>query len=352
MNTKLTGPATRTVAALVALLATALTLLVLTNPARADTVTVTNTADPGNGICSQTGCTLREAIRSAKSGDTVKFSPSVSGTIKLSRSDGDLVVSKSLNIEGPGRDKLTISGEGHGGVLYISFTNPQVVIRDLTLSGGKELVRTNSNYTSGGGIFKTSGSLTLVNSKVSRNKAETGAGIYNEGGTLKLVNSTVSSNIARELPQEGEVIVIDHHGVSSAHGGGIRNEGGTLLLENSLVFDNRAGGHGGGIYNENITLLDKGNSVFSNSSGRGRGRHLHSRRRTQARAKHRLRQQRQRRWRRHLLLLGSCECLRTRTRCEGPPSKTPQSPETPPAASVTLASGRAAAVFVTTAALR
>ena len=70
MNTKLTGPATRrTVAALVALLTTALTLVLLAGPARADTVTVRSTADPGDGACGQSNaCTLREAIDSARSG--------------------------------------------------------------------------------------------------------------------------------------------------------------------------------------------------------------------------------------------------------------------------------------------
>ena len=45
--------------------------LVLTaKPAHAKTFTVTNIADPGDGICSQRGgCTLREAINAANSND-------------------------------------------------------------------------------------------------------------------------------------------------------------------------------------------------------------------------------------------------------------------------------------------
>jgi CSLREA domain-containing protein len=45
-------------------------------PAFADTITVTNTADPGNGICNASGCTLREAIDEANdttSKDAIHF---------------------------------------------------------------------------------------------------------------------------------------------------------------------------------------------------------------------------------------------------------------------------------------
>lgn len=46
---------------------TAATIFVfVANPARAATTfTVTNTADPGDGLCNASGCTLREAIDAA-----------------------------------------------------------------------------------------------------------------------------------------------------------------------------------------------------------------------------------------------------------------------------------------------
>ena len=58
------GRATMLVAALAVLLAT-LGLPAVARPAHAETFTVTNTADPGNGICNASGCTLREAIEEA-----------------------------------------------------------------------------------------------------------------------------------------------------------------------------------------------------------------------------------------------------------------------------------------------
>ena len=52
--------------AVVAVVALSLLILVGADRARASTTfTVTNTADPGNGICNASGCTLREAIDAA-----------------------------------------------------------------------------------------------------------------------------------------------------------------------------------------------------------------------------------------------------------------------------------------------
>src|SRR6516162_8242272 len=58
------------------------------------TLTVTSTADSGPG-------TLRADIAAAQPGDTIVFSPSLAGqTITLT--SGELVVNKSLTIQGPG----------------------------------------------------------------------------------------------------------------------------------------------------------------------------------------------------------------------------------------------------------
>ena len=57
-------------------------LLIAAKPAHADTFTVTNTADPGDGFCNAQGCTVREAIEgaNARSGaDTIKFNISGAG---------------------------------------------------------------------------------------------------------------------------------------------------------------------------------------------------------------------------------------------------------------------------------
>jgi hypothetical protein len=59
----------------------------------AATITVTNTNDSGAG-------SLRQAIADAHDGDTVEFG--VTGTITLTT--GELLVDKSISINGPGSD--------------------------------------------------------------------------------------------------------------------------------------------------------------------------------------------------------------------------------------------------------
>ena len=66
------------------------------------TVTVMNNHDSGPG-------SLRAAIAAAASGDTIQFANSLKGqTITLTT--GELDITTSLNIDGPGAGLLTVSG--------------------------------------------------------------------------------------------------------------------------------------------------------------------------------------------------------------------------------------------------
>jgi len=101
----------------------------------------------------------------------------------------------------------------------------------------------------GGGICNRSGTLTLMDSDVSRNTALYGGGIYN-GGTATLTSSTVSSN--------------------TGDGGGIYNDEGlaTLTIASSSVSGN-IGGHVGGIYGGATMTLT--NSTVSMNTAEGIG---------------------------------------------------------------------------------
>src|SRR5439155_17732158 len=81
--------------------------------AHAATFTVTSTADPGDGTCDVTECTLREAINAANTAagaDTITFASGLTGTIALASGSGDLYINDPVDIEGPGAGALTISG--------------------------------------------------------------------------------------------------------------------------------------------------------------------------------------------------------------------------------------------------
>src|SRR5437899_2769599 len=83
-----------------------LALLAVQTAGRAATHTVNTLLDetsPDDNLLS-----LREAIAAAANGDTIDFS--VHGTITLSLSGGELLISRNLRIIGPGANILTVSG--------------------------------------------------------------------------------------------------------------------------------------------------------------------------------------------------------------------------------------------------
>src|SRR5947208_3948420 len=176
---------------------------VLTIPARATTVIVSNTNDNGPG-------SLRQALADANDGDTIDAT-GISGVIILTT--GQLLADKSVTINGAGAGVLAVDGNAISRVLQIG-PGGTVAISDLTIRNGEgnfgggilngdaaTLTITNSTLSGntagfGGGIFN-SGTLTIVNSTVSGNTASEGAGIYNSGAnTLTITNSTFSGNAA------------------------------------------------------------------------------------------------------------------------------------------------------------
>src|SRR6266542_354714 len=164
------------------------------------TFTVTNTNDTGGG-------SLRQAVLDANAlagPDVIDFALAPADhTIALS--GGELAITDSLAINGPGADQLTVSGSGLSRVLSVSNTGSSVTevdLRGLTLTGGLAA--------EGGGILNTGGVLTLTDVVLSGNRATgvtgadgggggsgLGGGIANEGGTLTLVHSTLADNIAQ-----------------------------------------------------------------------------------------------------------------------------------------------------------
>ena len=76
---------------------------------QAATITVTNTNDSGAG-------SLRQALADANDGDTIEFG--VTGIITLTT--GELLVNKSITVNGPGSGNLSIDGNRTTRVLHVS----------------------------------------------------------------------------------------------------------------------------------------------------------------------------------------------------------------------------------------
>src|ERR1700710_3085438 len=68
--------------------------------ANADTLTVTTTADVGPG-------SLRDTIAAANDFDTIQFDPALNGQTIMVTSD-TITITKSITINGPGADQLTV----------------------------------------------------------------------------------------------------------------------------------------------------------------------------------------------------------------------------------------------------
>src|SRR5262249_15316858 len=93
------------------------------------TLTITNNHDSGAG-------SLRTEIAAARSGVTIAFASSLNGqTINLT--SGELVINKSLTVQGPGAGQLAISGGGLSRVLEVDYVKKEnVTVSGLTLEYG------------------------------------------------------------------------------------------------------------------------------------------------------------------------------------------------------------------------
>ena len=235
------------------------TFTVTAAPPGPKTLVVTKTGDTADGLCEPTDCSLREAIGSGDSGDTIQV-PAGVYTLSLGT---ELVIDTNLTITGDGPDQTFIqaaaapetatfrvfdvkasgdnvaisdvvirhgypdSGTGHGGAIQHHEGGT------LTVTGS---VISDNTANCGGGI-SNSGTMILTNSVITGNSGTSGGGIMNDVGTLTLAKSTVYGNAA-------------------THGGGLYNGGpGTLTLTNSTASSNTAGGNGGGIYNDGTLTI-------------------------------------------------------------------------------------------------
>jgi len=150
----------------------------------AATITVNSTADP-----TESGkTTLRDALTAAANGDTINFSVTMPATITLT--SGQLVVSSSVNVTGPGADQLSVNGNDASRVFVIN-SGLTVTISGLTISGGHTTGPIPANQ--GGGIFN-SGTLTISNSTISNNVADGDGGGIRNSGSLTVSGSTLSGN--------------------------------------------------------------------------------------------------------------------------------------------------------------
>src|SRR5438477_5383622 len=189
-------------------------------------------AFPGDGNCETAVgngvCTLRAAIEEANAhagGDGIGFSiptsqpncDATTGACTIYPTKALPNISDSVNINGPGADKLTVR----------NITGQQFRIFNVTTTGTVNL----SGLTIGGIDPALNASL--------------GGGIQNSNtGTVNVSSCTITGNVA--LPSSTDI--------ANASGGGIRNTSGIVNVTGSTISENSASAPGlgdGGIYNDN-----------------------------------------------------------------------------------------------------
>ena len=145
------------------------------------TYSVTNTDDSGAG-------SLRQAVLDANANagaDTITFDPSVTGTITLT--SGEIAITDSLTITGPGMDVLNISGNDASRVLKSSQSG------DLAISG---LEISHGNAFNGAALFAgNTGSLAIDSVKIYSNQVAGWGALYvTSSGTVTISDSVVIDN--------------------------------------------------------------------------------------------------------------------------------------------------------------
>jgi hypothetical protein len=247
---------------------------------------VTNLNDSGAG-------SLRKAVQDANTTpgtDTISFQNGLTGTITLTT--GQLSISESVSIYGPGARKLTVSGNNAGKVFNISGAPGTVAeISGLTVSAGKvttgygggiyvnfqntlnltEVAVSNCAAPFGGAIYND-GKLNVTRSTIGpfNNATTGGGGIYHEAGTAIVTATTITDNTASigggintsaDLTLEN--VTISNNSANGARGGGILNSGGFVLLRNTIVAANFARSSGGDL---DGTFDSLGNNLIGNNT--------------------------------------------------------------------------------------
>jgi len=206
--------------------------------------------------------TLRSCIANSSPGDTIIFSNGLTGTIVLTNG-GQLVINKTLNIQGAGAKVLTISGNNTNRVFNV--TNATVTISGLTIANGR-VVGVDGVGSSPGQIVLGAGLLHM----------DSVAGYSVTVNDCVFLQNSIIGGI-------GGSVFMGTAGVGGdAYGAAVFNNS-ALILSNCTFSGNVAlGGEGGGASNGgarggealggaacNIGIMTLNNCTFAANSARG-----------------------------------------------------------------------------------
>jgi predicted outer membrane repeat protein len=276
-------------------------------------VTVTTLADMvdfGDGVTS-----LREAVFATNlvgGADTINFDPALTsdGPATLLLTQGELAISDSLTIVGPGANLLTIEAydptpadnNGDGSRIFKIDDANDANVLDVSVSGlmltGGDISPINVAAELGGAIYSRE-NLDVIACTIRDNAARGGGGaiaVFNSyATTLSVIDCTVTNNsvpgafagggIYAGSYYDGTISVeLRHSTVSNnstlGEGGGIDVDGGNLTVTESTISGNIsnkpasggfAAGSGGGIWIRHANNFEVTGSTISGNSALGSG---------------------------------------------------------------------------------
>lgn len=272
----------------------------------AATEEVQNLNDSGAG-------SLRQAIADVDSGGTITFKSGLTGTIVL---ESELAIDKSVTIEGPGADAITLDGQSEYRHFALGNSTPaiDVSISGLKLARGYSssdggsvqsyvegsldlsdiVLRSNTSDANGGALYlsytTSGGDVTLDNVFATQQAADSSGGVIyaDTNGKLTISNSEIRKNSAyaysgflylEPSTAGGAVSITDtaiiNNGSSDDYSGAVyfgANTGNVTMDSNVWDHNWTYSGYGGAVYNDTDTTdhtWTDTNSTYSDNNSFG-----------------------------------------------------------------------------------
>ncbi len=227
-----------------------ITVLVLTGlPAKPvyavtfDLYVATTGSDAGPNNCQTQGSpckTITHAMGQAASGDRINIA---GGTYTE-----NITITKNLSFVGDARDTTILDGGGIGRTVSI-FSGYTVSFTTLTIQNGYIA-------SGGGGGIYNAGDLTLDRVMLKNSAADYGGGIFSTSHSLTITDTIIQNNQANTAP--------------SVHGGGIFIHGvNPVTITNSTISGNTATGYSGGIHVQESSAVSFTNVTISGNTASG-----------------------------------------------------------------------------------
>jgi hypothetical protein len=197
------------------------------------------------------------------------------------------IISSSITIEGNGSTIMRGSGAPKFRIMHVNSTG-DLTLRDTTISGGRS-PDIFFGRLSGAGVANYGGNVTVINSTITGNSADSdlGGGVWNDSySTLTVTNSTITGNFAGYIGggvfnERYSTLIVTNSIISgnstNVNGGGLSNHG-TLTVINSTITGNFTNGGGGGVANDlDGTIIITNSTISGNDAPLGGGLHNFSR---------------------------------------------------------------------------